>query len=53
MCKYISILNTSQKFLTNPRNKVFIKTDYNSWEGSFVKRMILNGKDNRNDIFLL
>ncbi len=54
MCKYLTIIKNSKKFLNVkvPKKKQ-IKKHTNSWDGTFVQRMILNSKDNRDDIFLL
>ena len=57
MCKYLTIISNSKKFLnvkipkTNVKKEV--KKKYDSWEGSFIQKMILNSRDNRGDIFLL
>ena len=62
MCKYLTIISNSKQFLTKksffklkekPVKKSSSKTNYDSWDGSFVKRMILTGSKNRDDIFLL
>ena len=61
MCKYLTIISNSKQFLTrqsflklkeNSIKKSSPKTTY-SWDGSFVKRMILTSDKNRDDIFLL
>ena len=54
MCKYLTIISNSKKLLNVkiPKKKN-IKKKYDSWEGSFIQRMILNSRDNRGDIFLL
>lgn len=62
MCKYLTIFNNSKQFLTRQSflkfkeksiKKSSPKTNYDSWDGSFVKRMILTSNKNRDDIFLL
>ncbi len=58
MCKYLSIISNSKKFFNVKIPKKIIKEKvikkkYDSWEGSFIQRMILNSRDNRGDIFLL
>jgi hypothetical protein len=62
MCKYLTIISNSKQLLTRQSflklkeksiNKSSSKTNYDSWNGSFVKRMILTGNKNRDDIFLL
>ena len=58
MCKYLTIISNSKKFLNVKIPKKIVKEkvkkkNYDSWEGSFIQRMILNSRDNRGDIFLL
>ena len=52
----IKYINT--RAIDKENNKLLYQTQtkykgYYSWDGSFVQRMILNSKDNRDDIFLL
>ena len=62
MCKYLTIISNSKQFLTRQSflklkeksiKKSSHKTNCDSWDGSFVKRMILTSSKNRDDIFLL
>lgn len=57
MCKYLTIISNSKKLLNVKIPKKIVEEKvikkYDSWEGSFIQRMILNSRDNRGDIFLL